>query len=90
MARKRVVSRTVKTTVATVKAVDAENEQILTMSFNLPYLYKSDEAVLKKCKTMVTNPNVQIIKVMDTNVVTVHAEMPEEDFLKVAKITPIN
>lgn len=90
MARKRVVSRTVKMTVANVKAIDAETEQFLSMSFNLTGTFKNDAQVLKACKAKVANPNIQILKVMEVIPKTCFAVMPEEQFLALAIITENN
>lgn len=90
MARKRQVTRTIKTTVATIKAVDLEKEEMLTMSLTLPQTYKDNDAVLKKAKSMVTNPNMEVVKVIDTVVVEHLYGMPEEEFINLAHIIDTN
>lgn len=90
MARKRMVTRTIKSTTATIKAVDTEKEEILTLSFILPQTYKDNDAVLKKAGQMNANPNLKLMKVIDTVVCEHQYGMPEEQFIATAQIMDTN
>lgn len=90
MARKRVVSRTFKATVVQVKAIDVETEQFLNMEFKLTGTFKDEKDILKKVKSLVTNPNINVLKVLQTWDKTLYAVMPEQQFMELATITEIN
>lgn len=85
MARKRMVTRTVKMTIAQVKVVDAISEKMMTMEFKLPYVYKDEKAVIKKVESLISNPDIKVLKVLDTEVLEDLYGMPEEEFIRVAK-----
>ena len=86
MARAPQVTRTFKTTKATVKAVDVENDKFVTLSFTLPRTYKDDEAVKKAISKVHQNDNIKIVKVMSTEIEENLYAMSEETFLANAHI----
>ena len=86
MARVPQVTRTFKTTKATVKAVDLEGDKMISMEFVLPRTYKDDNAVLKAIAKIHHNDNIKIVKVMDTQVEENLYAMSEETFLANATI----
>lgn len=86
MARVPKVTRTFKTTKATVKAVDIEADKMITMEFILPRTYKDDNAILKAIGKIHSNDNVKIVKVMSTEVDENLYAMSEDDFLANATI----
>lgn len=80
------VTRTIKSTVATIKAVDVDKEEMLTLQFTLPQTYKDDEAVLKKAKQLCNNSNIKLVKVMNTEVTEHQYGMSEDQFIATAEI----
>ena len=86
MARKRMVTRTIKSTVATIKAVDVDKEEMLTLQFTLPQTYKDDEAVLKKAKQLCNNSNIKLVKVMNTEVAEHQYGISEDQFIATGEI----
>lgn len=90
MARKRVVSRTVKQTTVTCLCVDCTANETMNQTFTLPYIYKDDETIMKKLKKEYETDTVKIVTIIDKAVVNTLMEMTEEDFIKAAHIVDVN
>lgn len=90
MARKRVVSRTVKQTTATCLCVDVTSNETMNQTFTMPFIYKDDETLLKKIKKENETDTVKIVAVITSSVINTLMEMDEEDFIKNARIVDVN
>ncbi len=86
MARIPSVTRTLKTTFALVKAVDIDNEKMVDLEFKLSRTYKDEQALLKAVNKLHNNPNVKLVKVMDSRVETHKYACTEDEYLSVAHI----
>lgn len=87
MSRKRMVTRTVKETVYTVKAINTETEKIDTLSFSISSALDEKRKV-KTLHQLATAKNYVIMKVLFTTECQTLYGMPEEDFIALAKVLP--
>lgn len=87
MARKRVVSRTIVTTVATALVCNVTTAQVLTKEYTLSLKLSTDEA-LKAAKKAYETDNEKIVAVTKVEYNEQLYAMPEIMFLKYA--TPVN
>lgn len=86
MARAPQVTRTIKSTKALVKGVDLNTDTMVNLEFNLPRTYATDEAIKKAIAKVHHNPDIQIVKVMRTEVQENLYAMSEADFIAAAHI----
>ena len=63
--RKPQVTRTMKATLATFKAVDKTNDVMLDLVILLPRYYKDDKALIKAGQEELDNQDVVILKVLE-------------------------
>lgn len=86
MAR-NLITRTMKTTQATVMAVNTESAEVFNITFNLSGTFKDEKATLKEIyKTAELDPAVKIVALVDSTVTNELYAISETDFLKYAHI----
>lgn len=84
MAR-NVITRTMKTTHATVMVVDTETAEVSNLTFELPGTFKDDAAALKAIAKVADVPEtIKIVAVVDCDVTEQLYAISEADFLKYA------
>ena len=90
MARKRMVTRTILTTKATVLCMDTEN---LTSDYKdviLPRTYKDNEKLFKAVKNAIDTDTYKAVKIEETSSVETLYGMDEQDFINSAKVLDPN
>lgn len=85
MARKRVVSRTIKTFIYTVMAVNKETAEVFSDNFVVTGTPISNEAKLEKLYNE-SNPNNKFIDLTSTRTEEKVYSMSEEDFIMYADV----
>lgn len=85
MARVPVVSRTMKTSVCTVLAVDTVAGECFNDIVEVPRTYADEEKLLKIVKEMYNKENKTVVKIVNVDVKEQLYAMPEADFLYYAK-----
>lgn len=88
MARVRMVTRTVESTVATVMCVDITSASVSNVERTISGKYEDKADVLKAVQAIFDTDTVKNVSVVSfTTNVTLYG-MPEQDFIKNAKILP--
>ena len=90
MARKRMVTRTILTTKATVLCMDTESLKSEYKDVILPRTYKDEEKLFKAVKNAVDTDNYKAVKIEETSSVETLYGMDEQDFIDNAKILDPN
>lgn len=86
MARKRMVTRTILTTRATVLCMDTETLKSEYKDVILPRTYKDEEKLFKAVKNAVDTDSYKAVKIEETSSVETLYGMDEQDFINSAKI----
>lgn len=89
MARKRVVSRTIKAVDVTIMGVEVESAEVINKSFTITHKCNRAEA-LKEAKARFDTDGYKVVSVVDMYEKLYRAEMDEEAFLANADVTPID
>ena len=84
MARKRVVSRTIKATKATVLCINCETAEPFNDSVLLSGVFENDKAMLKAAQKLIETDDVKVVKVVDSSVLLKQYKMAEEKFMELA------
>ena len=80
------ITRTMKTTHATVMVVDTETAEVSNLTFELPGTFKDDGATLKAIAKVADVPETtKIVAVVDREVSEQLYAISEADFLKYAR-----
>lgn len=88
MARKRVVSRTITAVTVTVMTVDTESAEVFNRELVIKHKCNRAEA-LREAKKQFESETVKVISVVDMAENVYRAQMDEDEFLKLAKIVPL-
>lgn len=89
MARKRMVTRTIETTVATALCLDIETAEPSNATVRLSGKFKGTADMLNAVKRNIDTDTYKAVSIVDSYVETNLYGVPEEDFLKIAtKIEP--
>ena len=81
MARKRVVSRTIKATRVTCRVINTETEEIDNVVYTLSTVWKDSEKALKKIKKEYETETEKIISVVSMETIEEKRYMSEEDYI---------
>lgn len=84
MARKRIVSRTIKATQVTCRVINTQTEEIDNVVFILSTVWKDSEKALKKIKKEHETEEEKIISIVDMEIIEEKRYMTEEDFIKLS------
>lgn len=89
MARKPMITRTIKTTVATVLCLDVEKAEPFNYTVELVRTYKDEKHLMKAIREKVDTEDVKAVHLVSVDVKEVLYGMYEDDFIKHAKeLTP--
>lgn len=89
MARKRVVSRTIKAVDVTIMGVEVESAEVVNKSFIITHKCNRAEA-LKEAKARFDTDGYRVVSVVDMHEKVYRAEMDEEAFLANADVKLID
>lgn len=84
MARKRIVSRTIKATQITCRVINTQTEEIDNAVFILSTVWKDPEKALKKIKKEHETEEEKIISIVDMEIIEEKRYMSEEDFIRLS------
>ena len=88
MARVPMITRTIQTTEVTCMCLDVVNGEPIHKTVVLPRTYKDDEATLKAASAVINTDDVKAVVVVKTEVHETLYGMPEQEFIKHAKVMP--
>lgn len=83
--RESKVTRTIKTTEATILCLDIDTAEPFNETFVLPRTYKKDSEILKAANAINDKDNVKLVHVVDVEIKEQLYGMTETEFLKHAK-----
>lgn len=86
MAKEAMVTRTFRTSVATVMCMDIEAEQPVTIEAVLPREYKTEKDLIKAAKKAIETETLKVVKVKNVTIKETIYGMPESKFLAYADI----
>lgn len=89
MARKRVVSRTIKSNSVTCMVVDTTTGKTETAVYNLGGTFKDNTAILKKLQKLYDDDTNKIVAVIDATIVSELREMDEEFFIQNSRVVEV-
>lgn len=90
MARKRVVSRTIKSTSATCMVVNTTTGKTETLVYQLGGVFNDTNVLLKKLQKLFDEENEKIVAVIDSSVVCELREMDEEFFIQHSRVVEVS
>lgn len=88
MARKPMVTRTLKATKAIVLCVDTVEQKTYITEVMLPRTYKCDEDALKLARNMIDTENLKAVRIMSRVESETLYGMSEAKFMELADILP--
>lgn len=88
MARAPMVTRTIKTTNATLMCVDTETAEVSNIDVVLPRTFEDDNAILKAAKKHHETDTNKVVAVVASSVAETLYGMSESDFIAHAKPLP--
>lgn len=88
MARKPMVTRTIKTTEVTVLCLNIETAEPFNKTVTVPRTHKDDKKLLDIVKGMVETDTEKVVHIVDKQVSNVLYGMTEEKFISEAEILP--
>ena len=88
MARKPMVTRTLKATKAGVLCVNTDTQTTSIVGVTLPRTYKCDEDALKVARDMIDTETVKAVRIMSREESETLYGMSEARFMKLADILP--
>lgn len=88
MARKLMITRTIKTTVATVLCLDVEKAESFNYTVELVRTYKDEKHLMKAIREKVDTEDVKAVHIVSVDVKEALYGMHEDDFIKHAKELP--
>ena len=86
MAKESMITRTIKTTAATVLCLDIETGEPCNRTFTLSGERTKEKEVLKEAAAVLLNsePNIKAVHLVDTDIIEQLYGMPESTFLQYA------
>ena len=88
MARKRMVTRTIISTVATCMCVNVEQGECINSTVEVAGTYTNEEKLLKTIKTAYDTPTVIFVQVVEQHEKETLYGMEEQKFIEQAEILP--
>ena len=88
MARKRMVTRTIKTTVVDVLCLNIESAEPFNQTIILTGTYKDNKALMKAVSKRIDNDEVKAVHVVDKEEKETLYGMDENDFIEQATVLP--
>ena len=87
MARKPQITRTMKTTKATVLCLDVISAEPQNITVTVPRTYPDEKALMKAVRAVAETDDLKCVKIVDTEIVETLYSMDEDFFL--AHATPV-
>lgn len=88
MARKRMVTRSVPTTIATLLCLDTERAEPFNKTVTLSGIFKDKKAILKAAKSVVEDDVISVAKIVNVEVEEKLYGMEEQYFIDHATVLP--
>lgn len=88
MARKRMVTRTIISTIATCMCVNVEQGECINETVEVAGIYTSEEKLLKAIKSAYESPTVKFVQVVGHYEKETLYGMDEQKFIEQAEILP--
>lgn len=88
MARKPMVTRTIKTTKAKVMCLDTLNEELVEREVLVTRTFKDNEKLLKVVKDIINEDNIKPVHIANTEEIEKLYGMTEQEFLEKAQELP--
>lgn len=88
MARKRMVTRTIKTSEIFVLLIDTEKLEPYNETVVIPAVYKDEKKLKKAVEELVVTDTVRLVDICNVNIVEKLYGMEEEKFIELAEILP--
>lgn len=88
MARKRMVTRTILSTVATCMCVNVEQGECINETVEVAGTYTNEEKLIKAIKSAYETPTVKFVQVVDQHEKETLYGMEEQKFIEQAEIIP--
>lgn len=88
MARKRMVTRTIISTVATCMCVNVEQDECINLTVEVAGTFASEEKLLKAIKSTHESPTVKFVQVVEQHEKETLYGMEEQKFIEQAEILP--
>ena len=88
MARKPMVTRTIKSTKVTALCLDVVQEEPYNETVILPRTYKNDKDLMKAVSEAIDTNEIKAVHIVSTEIETNLYGMTEADFIKYAKVMP--
>ena len=86
MARKPMVTRTIKTTKANVLCMDIQSAEPFNKVITLPRTYKDDKTLMKRVQEVVETDNIKAVHIVDKEEVETLYGMTEQEFIEKAVV----
>lgn len=90
MAREKMVTRTVTQTTAEVMTIDVTTAEVQIREYTIGGSYESNEILLKKLQKLFQTDTFKLVNINTTKVEDLLLGMPEEDFIRYARVLPRN
>lgn len=88
MARKRMVTRTIKTSEIFVLLIDTEKLEPYNETVVIPTVYKDEKKLKKAVEELVVTDTVRLVDICNVNIVEKLYGMEEEKFIEDAEVLP--
>lgn len=88
MAKSRMVTRTIQTTLATILCVNTETESTYNENVKLSGVFKDDKHILKAAEKFFAGSTIKPVHVVNAVINEDLYGMSEEQFLDLAKVLP--
>lgn len=86
--KKRMITRTIKVTHATVMALDIETAEPFNMVIDIIGTCNNEADMLNKCKVIADTERVKVVTVVGSEVEELLYGMSDQEFIKHAEILP--
>lgn len=88
MARERMVTRTITSTMANVMTVDVLTAEVSILPYTISGEYENNDELLKAIKKLYETDTQKLVSVQDAVTITELYGMPEVEFMQYAKLLP--
>ena len=88
MARKAMITRTIKGTKVTALMVDTITPRTYEQSFSIAHTYKDDKSLLKAVEAVANDEVNRVVRILSADVFTTLYGMSEQKFIENAEILP--
>ena len=86
MARKPVVSRTIKSTKVNVLCMDIITAEPTNVSVTVARTYKDEKTLMKAVKSVVETDTLKVVHIVDTEIVKETRAMTEQKFIEHSEV----